>query len=83
MDKSNFLNSIKITQNKEKDKLIAIKKRIQKDINRDNILNLTKDLSDKQKQELKQLYYEEIKKLNYNMEQYKNKITKIRLVKNG
>ena len=47
-------------------------------IKTENILELIKDLSDNQKERLKQLYIEQIESLNSSTEIYKKKILKIK-----
>ena len=46
-------------------------------INKENIVLLTKDLSEDEKQKLEDLYEMQIKQLKSNIENYKNKIIKI------
>ena len=46
-------------------------------INKENIVLLTKDLSEDEKQKLEELYEMQIKQLKSNIENYKNKIIKI------
>ncbi len=74
-----FIESIKIVDDKEKENLLKIQDEIEKrGINKENILALTKNLSDNQKNALKQLYREQIEELNFSTQQYKKKILKIK-----
>ena len=75
-----FIESIKIVPDKEKKILLKIQDEIEKKgISKENILALTKNLSDNQKNALKQLYSEQIEELNFSIQQYKKKILKIKL----
>ena len=79
MIKVNFLKSIKVFPDKEKEKLLRIQDEIEKnDITPENVFELTKNLSDSQKSLLKQLYIEQIENLNNSVENYKKKILKIK-----
>ena len=79
MNNVNFMKSIKIVPDKEKEMLLKIQDEIEKKgIIPDNVLELTKNLSDSQKKRLKQLYREQIEDLNYSTENYKKKILKIK-----
>lgn len=79
MIKVNFLKSIKVFPDKEKEKLLRIQDEIEKnDITPKNVFELTKNLSDSQKSLLKQLYIEQIENLNNSVEKYKKKILKIK-----
>ena len=77
-----FIESIKIVPDKEKKILLKIQDEIEKKgISKENILALTKNLSDNQKNALKQLYSEQIEELNFSIQQYKKKILKVRFRK--
>ena len=79
MIKVNFLKSIKVFPDKEKEKLLRIQDEIEKnDITPEKVFELTKNLSDSQKSLLKQLYIEQIENLNNSVENYKKKILKIK-----
>ena len=78
-NKNSFYNSIKFEEDLDREKLLKIQEELEKrGINKQNALNLTKDLSEKQKQKLEELYKEQIHELETNIENYKNKITDIR-----
>lgn len=80
MSNVNFMESIKIVPDKEKEMLLKIQDEIEKKgITTENVLELTKNLSDSQKKRLKQLYSEQIERLNESTEKYKKKILKIKL----
>lgn len=79
MSNANFMESIKIVPDKEKEMLLKIQDEIEKKgITPENVIELTKNLSDSQKKRLKQLYKEQIEDLNYSTENYKKKILKIK-----
>ena len=80
MSNVNFMESIKIVPDKEKEMLLKIQDEIEKEgILPEKILELTKKLSDSQKKRLKQLYSEQIENYNASTENYKKKILKIKL----
>ena len=80
MNNINFMESIKIVPDKEKEMLLKIQDEIEKKgIKPENVLELTKNLSDSQKKRLKQLYIDQIEGLNESIENYKKKILKIKL----
>ena len=80
MNNINFMESIKIVPDKEKEMLLKIQDEIEKKgITPENVLELTKNLSDSQKKRLKQLYIDQIEGLNESIENYKKKILKIKL----
>lgn len=73
----NFLESIKIDSDTEI--LLKIQYEIEKNgINKENVIELTKKLSDTQRKKLKQLYNDQITELDSSIEQYRRKIIKIR-----
>ena len=75
----NFIKSIKIVPDKEKEMFLKIQDKIEKkDISLENIIELTKTLTESEKQRLKQLYLEQIDDLNSSTENYKKKILKIK-----
>lgn len=79
MSTLDFIESIRIVPDKEKEMLLRIQQKIEETgINKKYILALTKNLSDSQKERLKQLYNRQIEDLNHNIEQYKTKIINIK-----
>lgn len=79
MSKVNFLKSIKVFPDKEKEMLLRIQDEIEeKGITPENVFELTKNLTESQKDLLKQLYIEQIENLNNSVENYKKKILKIK-----
>lgn len=71
----------RITKNIDKDKfyLLSLQDKIErKGITRENILSLTKDLSKEQKIKLKDMYFNQIEKLESSLQNYKTRIIKIR-----
>lgn len=78
-NKNFFLESIKFEEDSDKAKLLKIQDELEKrGINEKNAFELTKDLSEEQKQKLETLYKEQIKEYELSLENYKNKITSIR-----
>lgn len=76
MSRSNFMES-KIASDKEM--LLQIQEQIEKkSITIENIIEITRDLSNEQKEQLKQLYIEQIEKLKLSTENHKKKILKIK-----
>lgn len=74
-----FMNNIKFEEDKEKLKLLKIQEELeQKGISKKNIFNLTKGLSENQKQKLEDLYKIQIRELELSTENYKNKIISMR-----
>lgn len=79
MKSNNFLNSIKYTEDPDKQDLLKIQEELEKmGINKKNAFLLTKDLSEIQKKKLLDLYKEQIDSLNTNINNCKGKIIKIR-----
>ena len=79
MSNINFMESIKIVPDAEKEMLLKIQDKLEKEgITLENVLKLTKNLSNNEKQRLKQLYLEQIDDLNSSTENYKKKILKIK-----
>lgn len=75
---SNFIKSIKIEPDKEKELLLRIQDEIEKKgINKNTVLLLTQDLSEEQKKRLKKLYKEQIDDIKLNTQNYKQQIIKI------
>ena len=71
----NFINSIRIVP----DKALYIQTLIdQKGLTLDNILHLTKNLNEGEKQKLKKLYQNQIYDLNSSTENYKELILRIK-----
>lgn len=71
----------RISKNIDKDKfyLLSLQDEIErKGITRENILSLTKDLSKEQKIKLKDMYFNQIEKLESSLQNYKTRIIKIR-----
>lgn len=71
----------RISKNIDKDKfyLLSLQDEIErKGITRENILSLTKDLSKEQKIKLKNMYFNQIEKLESSLQNYKTRIIKIR-----
>ena len=59
-------------------RIYIVNKIEKKDISLENIIELTKNLTESEKQRLKQLYLEQIDDLNSSTENYKKKILKIK-----
>ena len=79
MSNVDFIDSIKIVPNVEKEILLKLQYELEKKpISLENILMITKKLSKHQKQQLELLYKEQIEKINANTDNYKNKILKIK-----
>lgn len=78
--KSNdFFKRIKYTEDPDKAKLLKIQDDLErKGINKENVLQLTKNLSELQKQKLEILYKEQIDNYKLSINNSKNKILKIR-----
>lgn len=78
-NKNSFLKSIKFDEDPDKAKLLKIQDELEKrGINEKNAFELTKDLSEEQKQKLETLYKEQIKEFELSIQNYKNKIISIR-----
>lgn len=75
---SDFLNSIRYVEDEDRKKLLRIQRKLEENINKENAYELTKDLSKAQKMKLLNLYQEQNDKLNQNINNYKDKILKIR-----
>ena len=76
---SDFIKSIKIELDEEKQLLLKIQNEIEeKGINKNTIILLTQDLSEEQKNRLKQLYKEQINDIKLSTQNYKQKIIKIK-----
>ncbi len=81
----NFLKMLKVEEDQELKQLIKIQEELERiGINKKNVQELTKSLSEEQKQRLEKLYKEQIKKLEEDITNKKNKIIEIRkkIVKN-
>lgn len=79
MINSNFMESIRLVPDKENEMLLKIQKELEiKGITTENVLELTKKLSDSQKQKLKLLYINQIENLNSKTEFCRIKILKIK-----
>lgn len=78
-NKNSFFKSIKFEKDPDIVKLLKIQDKLERrGINTENALELTKDLSEEQKQKLEKLYQDQINKLELSLENYKNKIISIR-----
>ena len=78
-DKKTFLKSIKFEEDPDKAKLLKIQDELEKrGINEKNAFELTKDLSEEQKQKLETLYKDQIREFELSIRNYKNKIMSIR-----
>lgn len=78
-NENSFLKSIKFDEDPDKAKLIKIQDELERrGINAENAYELTKDLSEEQKQKLETLYKDQIKEFELSLENYKNKIISIR-----
>ena len=78
-NKNSFLKSIKFEEDPDEVKLLKIQDELEKrGINERNAYELTKDLSEEQKQKLETLYKDQIKEFELSLENYKNKIISIR-----
>ena len=79
MSKDNFMESIKIVPDKEKEKLLKIQDELEKEgITLNHVLEVTKNLTENEKQRLKQLYQEQINDLKISTDNYKKRIIKIK-----
>lgn len=77
--KDSFLETIKCEEDPDIVKLLKIQDELEKrGINEQNAIELTKDLSEEQKQKLETLYKAQIKELDLSLEKNKNKILAIR-----
>ena len=76
---NDFFNSLKFTEDPEEKKLLKIQEDLEKiGINQKNAYNLTKELTEVQKEKLLQLYNVQIDALNTKIERVKSDIIKIR-----
>lgn len=79
MSNDNFIKSIRAVPDAEKEMLLTIQNKLEQEgITAENVLKLTKNLSNSEKEKLKQLYLEQINDLNLSTENYKKKILKIK-----
>lgn len=79
VNSNDFFKRIKYTEDPDKAKLLKIQDDLErKGINKENVLQLTKDLSELQKQKLEILYKEQIDNYKLSINNSKNKILKIR-----
>lgn len=77
--KSDFINSIKVEKDEEKELLLKIQDEIEeKGINKNTVMLLTQELSEEQKQRLKQLYIEQINDIKRSTQNYKQSIIKMK-----
>lgn len=78
-NENEFLKSIKFKVDPDKAKLLKIQDELEKrGINEKNAIELTKNLSEEQKQKLEVLYKQQIEELELSIQNYKNKIIAIR-----
>lgn len=76
---NDFFNSLKFTEDPEEKKLLKIQEDLEKiGINQKNAYNLTKELTEVQKEKLLQLYNVQINTLNTKIERLKSNIIKIK-----
>ena len=76
---NDFFNSLKFTEDPEEKKLLKIQEDLEKiGINQKNAYNLTKELTEVQKEKLLQLYNVQIDALNTKIERLKSNIIKIK-----
>ena len=76
---NDFFNSLKFTEEPEEKKLLKIQEDLEKiGINQKNAYNLTKELTEVQKEKLLQLYNVQINALNTKIERLKSNIIKIK-----
>ena len=79
MNKFNFIESIKVVPDNEKNLLLNIQDKIEKrGATADVVFSLTQNLSDIQRKKLIALYDEQIRALNFSTENYRRKIVKIK-----
>lgn len=78
-NKDNFRKSIKFNEDPDREKLLKIQDELEKrGINEKNAYELTKYLSENQKEKLELLYKEQIREFEQSIQIYKNKIILIR-----
>ena len=76
---NDLFNSLKYTEDPEEKKLLKIQEDLEKiGINQKNAYNLTKELTEVQKEKLLQLYNVQIDSLNAKIERLRNDIIKIK-----
>ena len=79
-----FLESLKVAPDLEKDMLLKIQNRLKEDgATPENVLKLTKNLTENQKESLKHLYKEQISDLELSIENHRRRIVEIRRELNG
>lgn len=73
-DRRDFINSIKFKEDPDKAMLLKLQDEIEaKGINKENVYELTKDLTQMQKEKLRELYQIQIKEYETNIENYKRR----------
>lgn len=73
-DRRDFINSIRFKEDPDKAMLLKLQDEIEaKGINKENVYELTKDLTEMQKEKLKELYQNQIKEYETNIENYKKR----------
>lgn len=78
-NKNSFYKSIKLDEDPDIAKLLKIQDELERrGINVKNAFELTKDLSEEQKQKLETLYTDQIRDFELSIQNYKNKIISIR-----
>ncbi len=78
-NKKEFTESIKFEEDPDKVMLLKLQDKIEETgINKENVYNLTKDLTEEQKEKLKELYQTQIKEYEISIENCKRKILRIK-----
>ena len=78
-DKNEFLKSVKFEEDPDKNMLLKIQDELErKGINKDNAYELTKNLTEVQKEKLLKLYEEQIKNYENSLENHRKNILAIR-----
>ena len=78
-DKNEFLKSVKFEEDPDKNMLLKIQDELErKGINKENAYELTKNLTEVQKEKLLKLYEEQIKNYEKSLENHKKNILTIR-----
>lgn len=78
MNDIKFKESLKITPNKQKELLLKIQEELESKQNKDEMIKLLKRLTVNYKENLKQLYINQIMEIKKSTEDYKVKIIKIK-----
>lgn len=80
MNDIKFKESLKITPNKQKELLLKIQEELESKQNKDEMIKLLKRLTVNYKENLKQLYINQIMEIKKSTEDYKVKIIKIKKI---